>query len=58
MFSISHYGDIAPLHSEPVRQTEYGDGGAVGPAGVKLKESMKYCEGLTVSTLILRGAMY
>ena len=34
---VSHHGDVAPLDSEAIRQRQHGDGGGVGPRGVKLK---------------------
>ena len=37
VFSLSHDGDITPLHCQPVGQAEDGDCGAVGPAGVQLE---------------------
>ena len=60
MLSVSHNRDIAPLHSEPVRQTQDGDGGAVGPTGIQLGAGGEKCKelGAEVSTFILRGAMY
>ena len=43
MLSVSHNRDIAPLHSEPVRQTQDGDGGAVGPTGIQLGAGGEKC---------------
>ena len=37
VFSLSHDGDITPLHCQPVGQAEDGDCGAVGPPGVQLE---------------------